>query len=227
MGRDRFRQVDHPWSLLTGQPSHVGQFQTSGEALFERWGTQQSVKTPSTNLWPPQAVHAQVTKFILNHKCTCLFWEPGGCCQAESRFQSWSQSIYLFLSVARRLIRHSGTEELGRANWDFPQWADGAESSEYQCLKRLGTLKMNLVFSFLLNLKQAVKDGGVAFGAKQASAKQAAASTWEHQWTFVKHLRNVNVLFLKLRYRRLKLNLEVINKNCRKLSKKSYQMIPK
>lgn len=172
-------------------------------------------------------VHRLITKFILNHKCTCLFWEPGGCCQAESRFQSWSQSIYLFLSVARRLIRHSGTEELGRANWDFPQWADGAESSEYQCLKRLGTLKMNLVFSFLLNLKQAVKDGGVAFGAKQASAKQAAASTWEHQWTFVKHLRNVNVLFLKLRYRRLKLNLEVINKNCRKLSKKSYQIIPK
>lgn len=50
-----------------------------------------------------------------------------------------------------------------------------------RCLKRLRTSKMNLVISFLLNLKQAVKDGGVALEAKQAPAKQAAASKWEHQ----------------------------------------------
>jgi hypothetical protein len=96
-----------------------------------------------------------------------------------------------------------------------------------QCPKSLGTLEMNLVFSFWLNLKQAVKGGGVALGAKYAPAMQAAASKWEHQRTFANHLRNVNVLFLKSGYRRLKLNLAVINKNCRKLSKKSYQMIPK
>lgn len=67
-----------------------------------------------------------------------------------------------------------------------------------QCPKSLGTLEMNLVFSFWLNLKQAVKGGGVALGAKYAPAMQAAASKWEHQRTFANHLRKCKCSFFKI-----------------------------